>query len=96
MNIGNIPRRNAIQYPDKTALVFEGERWTWRQFNSRINRLAQALMGLGLQKGDKVAVLTENVPAIVEANYACAKTGIVFFPVMSRLFPDDIRQLVSL
>jgi acyl-CoA synthetase (AMP-forming)/AMP-acid ligase II len=50
MNIGNIPRRNAIQYADKTALVFEGERWTWHQLNSRINRLAQALMGLGLQR----------------------------------------------
>jgi fatty-acyl-CoA synthase len=96
MNIGNIPARNAIQYPDKTALIFEGERWTWRQFNSRINRLSQALMGLGLAKGDKVAILTENVPAIVETNYACAKAGIVYFPVMSRLFPKDIQHLVDL
>ncbi len=96
MNIGNIPRRNAIQYADKTALIFEGERWTWRQINSRINRLAQALMALGLRKGDKVAVLTENVPAIVEANYACAKAGLVFFPVMSRLFPNDIKHLLGL
>jgi acyl-CoA synthetase (AMP-forming)/AMP-acid ligase II len=96
MNIGNIPTRNAIQYPDKTALIFEGERWTWRQFNSRVNRLAQALIGLGLKKGDKVAILTENVPAIVETNYACAKAGIVYFPVMSRLFAKDIQHLVDL
>ena len=48
MNIGNIPTRNAIQYPDKTALIFEGERWTWRQFNSRINRLSQALLHAGV------------------------------------------------
>jgi len=96
MNIGNIPARNAIQYPDKTALIFEGERWTWRQLDSRINRLSQALMGLGLGKGDKVAILTENVPAIVETNYACAKAGIVYFPVMSRLFPRDIRHLIDL
>ncbi len=96
MNIGNIPTRNAIQYPDKVALIFEGERWTWRQFDGRVNRLAQALIGLGLKKGDKVAILTENVPAIVEANYACAKAGLVYFPVMSRLVPKDIEYLVDL
>lgn len=95
MNIGNIPRRNAIAFPDKTALVYEGERWTWRELNGRINRLSHALMNLGLEKGDKVAILTENVPAIVETNYACAKAGIVYFPVMSRLLPPDIEYLVD-
>lgn len=96
MNIGNIPRRNAIQSPDKTALIFEDQRWTWREFNTRVNKLSNALAGLGLKKGDKVSILTENVPAIVEANYACAKQGIIFFPVMSRLAPPDIRYLVDL
>ncbi|NPV60744.1 MAG: AMP-binding protein [Actinobacteria bacterium] len=96
MNVGNIPRRNAIQFPDKTALVFEGKRWTWSELNGRINRLCNALGSLGLRKGDKVAILTENVPAIVELNYACAKAGIVFFPVMSRLQPPDIEYLVDL
>ncbi len=93
--IGNIPRRNAIQYPDKTALVFEDQRWTWKELNARINKLSSALAGAGLKKGDKVAVLTENVPAIVEANYACAKQGIIYFPVMSRLAPGDIRDLID-
>lgn len=96
MNIGNIPKRNAIQFPDKTALIYEGERWTWKELNGRINRLSNALMALGLAKGDKVAILTENVPAIVEVNYACAKAGTVFFPVMSRLNPPDIQYLLDL
>jgi acyl-CoA synthetase (AMP-forming)/AMP-acid ligase II len=96
MNIGNIPKRNAIQFPDKVALIYEDERWTWRELNGRINRLSDALMALGLAKGDKVAVLTENVPAIVEVNYACAKLGMVFFPVMSRLNPPDIQYLLDL
>ncbi|MBC7231249.1 MAG: AMP-binding protein [Actinobacteria bacterium] len=96
MNIGNIPARNAVQFPDKTALVFEDRRWTWRELNGRINRLSSALMSLGLGKGDKAAILTENVPAMVELNYACAKAGIVFFPVMSRLSPPDIQYLLDL
>jgi acyl-CoA synthetase (AMP-forming)/AMP-acid ligase II len=96
MTIGNIITRNAIQYPEKEALVFQGKGSTWTQLNQRINRLANAFLAKGFQKGDKVALLSENVPACVEANYALAKIGVVYFPVLSRLLPADIRYLVDL
>ena len=69
---------------------------TWRELNSRVNRLADAFLGLGFKKGDKVALLSENTPACVEANYALAKIGVVYFPVLSRLMPGDIRYLLDL
>ena len=73
MTIGNIVSRNAIQFPDREALVFEDLRYTWTELNDRINRLANSLLSLGLKKGDKVAMLAENIPAMVEANYALAR-----------------------
>ena len=96
MSIGNIVSRNAINYPDNEALVFEDLRYTWSQLNERVNRLANSLLSLGLQKGEKVALLSENVPAMVEANYALAKIGVVYFPVKTRLFPADISHLIDL
>ena len=96
MTIGNIVSRNAIQFPDREALVFEDLRYTWTELNDRINRLANSLLSLGLKKGDKVAMLAENIPAMVEANYALAKIGVVYFPVKTRLLPPDIQYLIDL
>jgi acyl-CoA synthetase (AMP-forming)/AMP-acid ligase II len=96
MSIGNIVSRNAIRFPDREALVYEDIRYTWSQLNQRVNRLANAFLSMGLEKGDKVAMLSENVPAMVEANYALAKIGVVYFPVKTRLFPQDIQYLIDL
>jgi acyl-CoA synthetase (AMP-forming)/AMP-acid ligase II len=96
MTIGNILSRNAMQFPEREALVFEGQRWTYRALNERVNRLANALLSLGLKKGDKVAMLAENIPAMVEANYALAKIGVIYFPVKTRLLAPDIQYLVDL
>ncbi len=96
MTIGNIVSRNAIQFPDSEALVFEKTRYTWSELNRRINQLANSLLSLGLKKGDKVAMLAENIPAMVEANYALAKIGVVYFPVKTRLLAPDIRYLLDL
>ena len=96
MSIGNIVARNAFQYPDREALVFGSDRFTWRELNARVNRLADAFLSLGFKKGDKVALLSENTPACVEANYALAKIGVAYFPVLSRLMPGDIQYLLDL
>ena len=96
MSIGNIVSRNAMRFPDREALVYEDIRYTWTRLNERVNRLADVFLSMGLRKGDKVAMLSENVPAMVEANYALAKIGVVFFPVKTRLFPEDIRYLIDL
>ena len=44
------------------ALVFEDERLTFTQLDERVNRVANAFTGLGLEKGDKVATMLENAP----------------------------------
>jgi len=62
MVIGDIPRRNAKLYPDRVALKFEDRAWTFREFNERVNRAANALIQLGLTKGDRIGVLERNRP----------------------------------
>jgi acyl-CoA synthetase (AMP-forming)/AMP-acid ligase II len=96
MTIGNIISRNAMMMPKKEAFVFEDIRYTWTQLNDRVNKLANSFLSLGLKKGDKVALLSENIPAMVEVNYALAKIGVVYFPVKTRLFAENIGQLIDL
>jgi len=93
MDIG--PAANARQAPDRTAVVFGDARFTWREWNARINQLAHALTSLGLTRGDKVAVLLHNCHQILEVGQAAAKTGLVTVPLNYRLTAREIQYIVD-
>lgn len=93
--LGDITRKNAKLYPDKVCVVFEEERFTWRDFNERINRLANGLMRMGLTKGDHLAVLMENCPQYLEVYFAAAKCGIPVVPLNFRLSPEELTQVIN-
>lgn len=81
MPLDTLLARHARYYPDKTAVVFGGHRLTFREFDVRVNRLANALGGLGIAKGDKVATVLDNSLELLEVYQAAAKTGIVVVPL---------------
>ncbi|MCK4964097.1 MAG: AMP-binding protein, partial [Dehalococcoidia bacterium] len=58
--LGEMIARDARKFPDKEALIYGEVRLTYRQFNARVNRLAHALLDLGINKGSKVAILAFN------------------------------------
>lgn len=94
MDLGIYLKRAAMWFPDRTAIVYEGHRFTYRQFNERVNRLANALLELGLKKGDRVALLSPNCHHLVEGDYACYKAGLVRVPLNARLsIPELIYML---
>ena len=62
--LGDIPRCGAVLWPDNIAVVFEGKRYTYKQFNERINRFANFLIKSGCKKGDGLAVMAIIVPNI--------------------------------
>ena len=68
---------------------------TFHQWNSRACRLANALLGLGLSKGDRVAVLAYNAVEWVEIYAAAAKAGLVAVPLNFRLVGKEIRYIVD-
>ena len=85
MLMGKTLTHVARLHPERTALIQGRQRWTYGEFNARVNRLAHALTGLGLAKGDKLAVWAKNSHRYLEAYYACAKAGLVLVPVNYRL-----------
>lgn len=96
--LGDIPRKWSRAYPDKECMVcysYGEVRYNWREFNERINRLANSLLNIGLKKGDHVAILMENCHRYVELYYAMAKAGIIPVPLNIRLHPNKLRYIIN-
>ena len=70
--------------PEKEAIVFEGKRYTFTELSERVNRLTNALLELGVQKGDRVAMLQVNTNQCVEVYFAVAKAGAIYVPLNFR------------
>jgi len=82
-------------FPDRPAFVDGESRLTYRQLGARVNRLANALTGLGLEKGDRVAILDWNSQRYAEAYYACALAGLTFLPLNSRLAAPELEYIFN-
>lgn len=81
MNIGSLLPRHARYRPDHPAIVFNDHRLSFTEFNSRVNRLANALLDLGVTKGDKIATILPNCLELLEVYWAVAKMGAVVVPL---------------
>ena len=97
MLVGNILATAAVRYPERESYFCSGtgRRFTFRQTNERVNRLANALTALGLRKGDVVAFLSTNRVEVVEIYFALARTGIVGLPLNYRLAPVEMVELAT-
>jgi len=93
--LGEIMARNARKFPDREALIHGKVRLTYRELNARINRLAHALLDLGVSKGDKVAILSHNCHQFLEAYFALAKIGGIAVPLNFRLATDELKYIIN-
>jgi long-chain acyl-CoA synthetase len=95
MLVGDIPRRNAKLYPEKIGVVGGDTRLNFAQLNSRVNRLANALPDLGLNRGDRFAVLNPNCYQYVEFYFAAAKAGTPIVPLNYRYGKDELTHVLN-
>jgi acyl-CoA synthetase (AMP-forming)/AMP-acid ligase II len=88
---------SAEKYPTRDAVVYprKDQRWTFREFDDRANRLANALADRGVEKGDRVSTLLFNGSEIVLTVYACAKLGAVFNPLNYRLPAGEVEYILD-
>ncbi|MFZ5836093.1 MAG: acyl-CoA synthetase [Pseudomonadota bacterium] len=78
-------RRTADVYPNHTAIVHGNIKFTYAEFYARCRRLASALSQRGIGRGDTVAILSPNTPAMLEAHYGVPFTGAVINTLNYRL-----------
>lgn len=95
LTMGSVVRRAARQYPNRTAIIYEGRTYTYAEYNLRVNRAANMLTSLGVTKGDHLAILGRNSVEYLELCHASAKTGAVFGTVNWRLAPKEISFIVT-
>ena len=95
MNIGSLLPRHAQYRPDHTAIVFKNNRFTFQQFNQRVNRLANAFLDLGVGKGDKIATILPNCLELLEVYWAVAKMGAVVVPLSTLTRGKGLANLLQ-
>ncbi|MDN3553098.1 acyl-CoA synthetase [Halomonas almeriensis] len=88
-------RRAAAVYPETTSLIHEETRYSWRQTHERCARLAAVLKGMGIQRGDTVAAMLPNVPAMYEAHFGIPMLGAVLNAINVRLDPDSVAFILE-
>jgi acyl-CoA synthetase (AMP-forming)/AMP-acid ligase II len=95
LHLGDVVGRNARLFPDKPGARDLVRSLTFRQWNDRSCRLANALLGLGLDTGDRVAILAYNCVEWLEIYTALARSGLVAVPINFRLVGPEIRYILE-
>src|SRR5215471_3207155 len=80
---------------NRPAISCGGTEYTWSQFAYRTDCLARGLACMGVQSGDRVAVLMLNCHRYFELYYACARMGAVIVPLNTRLAPPEIDFILG-
>jgi fatty-acyl-CoA synthase len=88
-------KRSATLHPDRPAVVHGDLRRTYEELDARVNRLASALRGRGLQRRDRVAVLAPNTPALLEAHFGVPAAGGVLVAINARLSAREVRAILE-
>src|SRR3974377_2087798 len=97
IHIGEMLARHARMYPDDGALIekipAENKRFeiTWKEFDERVNRFANALQTQGIKKGDKVMHLMNNSIEWLIAYFGIVRTGAWVVPLNFRFMSSDIK-----
>ncbi len=95
LTIGQMLTVHARLFPERIGARDLARAMTFRQWNQRARRLANALLGLGLRKGDRVAVLATNRVEWAELYAATAKAGLVVVPINFRLVGAEIGYILE-
>src|ERR1700678_1519759 len=99
MNIPLTPLRflryAAQQYPRRTAVVCNDDRFSYAQMAERVSRLAGALREAGVRPGDRVAFLSTNCHRLLEAYYGVLEAGAVLLPLNIRLSASELGYILN-
>src|SRR5437660_4465848 len=94
-SIGDLLRRSGSREPAKLAVSCGSVSWTFAEMDTICNRLGRGLLGLGVRKGDRLAVLSRNSHAFAALRFAVARIGAVLVPINFMLNPDEINFILK-
>jgi 2-furoate---CoA ligase len=95
VDLGTLFEFAVNRFPDKTAIVQDDKRLSYREFNQGINKLAYSLQKNGIEKGDRVVIILKNRLEMVALYWAIQKIGAIFTPINFRLSTDEVAYCVN-
>ncbi|MDY6970125.1 MAG: AMP-binding protein [Spirochaetota bacterium] len=95
MLVNKLFEETVNRIPDKTALIFQDRRFTYKQINEEANMLAHALIDAGLQKGDRVVIFLDNCHEAIIAIYGVLKAGGIFSTLSATLKADKLKNIIN-
>jgi fatty-acyl-CoA synthase len=95
MNLSRIVDRWADVQPDRIAIHFRDEAWTWAHFRDRVDHATARLASIGVQPGDRVAWLGYNHPEMLAILFGLARIGAILVPLNFRLAVPELRGIVA-
>lgn len=95
--VGAVLREQAARYPEQEAVVYPERalRKTYAEFDEQTDRLAKAFMGIGIQKGENVAIWSDNKPQWLLSQFATGKMGAVLVTVNTNYQAAELKYLLQ-
>ena len=87
--------RSARVFPDRTSLIHQDRRYTWKETYTRCQRLASALSKLGVGCNDTVSIIAPNIPPMYEAHFGVPMTGAVLNTINTRLDAESVAFILD-
>lgn len=95
INFSSVVNKWAQENPSKEVIVYENTRITYKELNDRVNALAQGLLSLGIEHGDRVGILLYNCSEFFEIMFAVNRIGAIFLPLNFRLAADELAYILE-
>ncbi len=96
LTIPSLINESIRKFPDRTSIVFVGEEnYTYKQMGEDIGKLSGLLRGLGVSKGDKVAILSTNMPNWGVAFFAISSVGAIAVPILPDFHENEIKSIIE-
>ena len=95
MNTTEFLNITSLIVPQRTAIVFDGKRFSFQELEERVNKLANALAGMGVRAGDRIASMQVNCNENIETYFAAAKLDAVYVPFNFRSRPEEIEYMIN-
>jgi acyl-CoA synthetase (AMP-forming)/AMP-acid ligase II len=94
-SLGEIVRLNGKRVANEIAVVWHDVRLTHKELDTRTNALANVLLGKGIKKGDRVALIAANCNQFIEVHAACSKIGAILVPLNTMLQAAEVSHLLN-
>ena len=94
-SIATMLRRSALRHGHRTAIVSGAEEWSYARLDQVADQLCNGLRGVGIRKGDRVAVMARNSHAFMALRFAVARAGAVLVPINFMLNAEDAGYILQ-